>query len=346
MPLMAKPSVIIPKTITVSTTEVKAMSWQHPIDAIGTLSAYKGTMIHAEASGRVIKIYFKSGQWVKQGQLLIQLYPDIINAQLTKAIANQKFAKQTYQRQQQLANQGFISHQQLDESKNNLVSSTAEIHQLQAQQRLLTIRAPFSGKLGLNQVSIGQYLSVGLPIVDLECLDPIRVEFYLPAKDRSQFHLGDKVILQTLSDPHHQIIGKTYAINSAIDPNTRMIAIRANVANHDHILLPGDFVSVKLYHQPQKIVVIPATAIGYSPSGNYVYRLIAGDTVVKTPITIGKELTHNRIIIQQGLKPGETIVINVEQLNLKSGAKVTVAHTADLLSDIAIDHHESLDHTR
>lgn len=305
----------------VNMTAVTATQWQNSIEATGSLSAFNGIMVKAEIDGRITKILFKSGQFAKNGQPLIQIYPDIIRAELQQAQAQLNLNELDYQRALKLYQKHFVSSSDLDKARATMTSSQAQVNQFKAQLSQTLIRAPFDGKLGLRQVSLGDYVTAGTGIVNLEALDPIRVDFSVPEIYVSQLKVGQSVSVRSRSFPTETFKGKIYAINSVIDPNTRSLDVRASIPNNQHKLLPGAFVEVTpMLGNPQSVLVVPQTAIVYSADENFVYKVI-NQKAVKTKVTLGLKLDDNLIIITSGLKTGDQVVSG-GQVKIQDGASV------------------------
>ena len=309
----------MPPTV-VETAKAQSKIWQDSISSTGTISAFNGIMLSPEIPGRITKIYFKSGQYVKQGTPLIQIYPDVIKAQLEKAQAQLKLSKLEYARNSKLYKKKFVSKEELDKLKANLDSATAEVNLQNAQLKQYLMTAPFSGKLGLRKVSLGDYVNPGKDLVSLQSVDPMMIDFSVPQVYQGEIQVGDQVAITSDALPK-TYNGKISAIDSIVDLNTRMIGVQASVPNNDRILVPGTFVEVQIkIKHAYPIVVIPTTALVYSTRGNYVYRMI-NHKAVKTNITIGKMLKNNQIIITQGLHDGDIVVIG-GQVKLFDGSSV------------------------
>lgn len=310
-------------TIMVTAATVQQKTFQDTFKAIGSLSAINGIVVKAEAAGRVTQIYFKSGDYVKDGTPLVQIYPDVLKAELEKAKAELELSILDYYRYLDLYKKGFYSKSDLDRIQATLKSNRALVNQLKAQLSLTQIKAAFTGKLGLRQVSIGDYLNIGSSITNLEALEPIRVDFSVPEIYLGSLRLGDSVSIYSETYPKTKFQGKIYAFNSVIDQNTRQLDVRATIPNKDHSLLPGAFVEVTTFlDKPYSVLMIPQTAIVYHEKGNYVYRII-DQKVVKTNVELGEKLADNSVIVNKGLKQGE-VVVTGGQLKLQDGAPVVI----------------------
>jgi membrane fusion protein (multidrug efflux system) len=319
MQAVAPSSNKIPPTVVKTVTAEKKI-WQDSILVIGSLAAFQGTILSPEIDGRVTKIYFTEGQEVKAGDLLIEIYPDIIKAQLEKAKAQLVRSKLQYERYTKIYQLGYVDRATLDNYKATFESDLADVENCKAQLRQRLITAPFDGTVGVQRVNVGDYIKAGTQMVSLQSIDPIRVDFNVPEVYLSQLRVGNKITITSKS-----FIGKydgeIYALDSSIDPNTRNISARAKISNPHHTLIPGSFVEITINMQEARSeVIIPQTSVVYSVQGSYVYRLI-DHKAVKTNITLGKKLTKNMIIIKNGLNAGD-LIIDEGQLKLFDGAPV------------------------
>jgi membrane fusion protein (multidrug efflux system) len=320
----------MPPTV-VQIQAVKRQNWQKTILATGSLSAAEGITVTPEVSGRITNIFFKSGTYVTEGTPLIQLYQKIVQAQLDKAKAQLELHRANLRRFTELYKKGYYDKADLDKAAAIVKSNIADVNNTQAQLDQTTIKAPFSGRLGLRQISIGDYLSPGSAVVDLQSIDPIRVDFNVPEIYLGQIKIGDKTTITSRALKNQVYTGIIYAFNSKIDPNSRMLGVRANVPNPNHLLVPGTFVEVTVYlGQPDILMMIPQTAVVYSLEGNYVY-LMKNHKAVKTPITLGQKLDDNRIIVVKGLQVGDPVIIGGQE-KLHDGAAVMTEAEAQAMT--------------
>lgn len=307
---------------------VETHPWQQEIHATGSLSALDGIMVRPEIAGRVTQIYFQSGEDVKQGTPLIALDQDILQAQLKSYQANLVLRKQQYDRSIKLYKLNAIAQADLQTAESNLRAAQAQTDEAAAQLKQAIITAPFNGRLGLRLVSVGDYVTPGQNIVNLQSLNPIVVNFSVPEVYLNKISVGDGVEIHADGFPNQTFTGRVYAMDSVIDPNTRTLSMRATIANPDKKLLPGSFVEVALFAgQSQQVITIPQIAILSSLEGSYVYRLIDGKAI-QTPIEIlsrGDETA----VIKTGLKPGDVIItdgqIKITQNDTPVMAKIITA---------------------
>ncbi len=317
---------------TISTTKVSYSLWDSKLSAVGSVRAIRGVSVTTELAGLVQTIYFTPGSSVTQGKPLVQLNaaPDI--AALHALQANAALALTTYNRDKKQYAIHAISKAILDNDIGNLKNINAQVAQQEATVAKKTIRAPFSGRLGISAVNLGQYLNAGDMVVTLQTLDPIWVDFYLPQQALAQLQVGQPVIVSTDTYPGKTFTGKITTINPIVDTATRNVEVEATIANPAYKLIPGMFVSVDItIGPPKRYLTLPQTAISFNPYGQLVYMvkqtgsdnkgnpiLIANQSFVTTGPTRG-----DQIVILDGLKEGDEVVIG-GQLKLKNGTQVTI----------------------
>lgn len=293
--------------VVVNVAKAKDVTQQNSIYATGNLIAQQGITVKAETNGRITKILFKSGQYVNQGQPLVQIYPDILQAKLVSATAALKLSQRTFNRLSKLYRTKAISKSDLDTATAKLQEDKALVDQTKAQLDQTLIKAPFNGYLGIRQVSLGDYITEGQSIVNLQDTDPMYVDFTVPEKYLSSVKTGQRVVISSNAFGQSKYDGKIIAMESKVNQATRTLTMRAELPNPKHTLIPGTFVEVELYiGQKQQAVSVPQTAIVYDDQGNYVYRL-ENNKAIKTPVRLGRRGKQN-IIITHGLKAGDTIV--------------------------------------
>lgn len=308
----------------VKTAVAKMQSWQTQIQATGTLNAEQGIMLKSETSGRVTKIFFDSGQKVKAGDPLLEINPDILKAQLNAAEAKAALTKGNYERALKLYERKVVSQQELDTALSNKHADEAAVAQIRAQLAQNLIHAPISGKLGLRLFNLGDYIKVGQDLVNLQSTDVLRVDFSIPGNKLYEVHPGDKVVIHYDAYPDKDFIGKVTAVDSAIDPATRSVSVRAEIPNSESKLFPGNFVQVNLYAgKSHPLVTIPQIAVIYEATGNYVY-IVDKDHAVKKNIEIAEQ-SSNQVALKSGLSEGD-VVVTEGQLKIGDGAPVHAIH--------------------
>lgn len=301
-------------------------NWQDKISTTGTISAIKGVTISSEVSGRVTKIYFKSGSDVKKGDPLIQIYPDILEAQLKNDQAALTLAQVNYDRAAALYQKKVASKEQLDQYTAQLQQAQANVNQTKANLVQHNIVAPFSGRIGLKTVDVGDWVNVGDQLVSLQQMNPLRIDFYVPDRYIGQLAMGDKVDVMPSSTPDSTVyVGQVYAFNSIVASDTRTFSMWAKIPNPDENLIPGTYVNIDIYTgKPRAVLTVPQTAALYSPQGDYIFKVV-DNKAVKTTVVFGMR-QHNWIEVKSGLVAGD-VVITAGQLKVFDGAQVQIAPT-------------------
>lgn len=294
--------------VSVQAITVHLEPWQKTIQAVGNLSASQSTLVRAETSGRITAIYFRSGDNVKVGAPLLQLNPNILNAQLEAAKAATKLSQADYNRGLTLYKKKVFSKADLDKVSANYQVNLAKQAQIQATLDQTLIRAPFSGRLGLNQVNLGDIIDPSTPIVDLESINTLRVNFSVPETEASQIAVGNKLVVHSSAYPNKSFVAYVYALDSHIDENTRSFAVRASLNNTDQKLLPGAFVDIKIaIGPPQILYIVPETAVNTDEKGRFVYRII-DHKAVKTYVNIYFHEDGKIGLLSSDIRSGDHII--------------------------------------
>lgn len=326
--------------VTVSTTAAKVESWQPDIAAVGTVRAREGVDVTTEIAGMVRTVHFKSGDDVRQGQLLVQLNADADVALLHSLEAQAELARTTYERDRRQFAVKAISQAVLDVSQADLKSKQAQANAQAALVAKKTIEAPFSGRIGISTVSPGQYLNPGDRIATLQAIDTVYVDFLLPQQAIAQVQLGQAVRITTDTYPDRSFQGTITALNAKVDPQTRNIEIEATLENPRHQLLPGMFAHVQVATgSTVKRITLPQTAVTYNPYGETVFVVTPGAQNKSAPIakqifvTVGPK-RGDQVAILKGIQAGDTVVTS-GQMKLKSGDRITVNNTIQPSNDAA-----------
>lgn len=307
--------------------------WQPRLAAVGSLVAVQGVDVANEVEGIVEKINFESGGDVQAGDVLVKLDDKADRAELQGLLASRELARKNFTRSEQLIADGFVSKSALDTVRSQLQQAEAQVLNKQTLVAKKTIRAPFSGRLGIRQVNLGQYLAPGTRLVTLQSLHPMYVNFSLPEQDRGLVSVGEVVQVSVDSFPDRTFQARVTAIEARVDPQTRNVAIQATLPNPQRLLQPGMFAKVDvLLPRKQTLVTLPKTAITYSPYGNAVFLikqdgqdkdgrpvLRAMQQMVQTGETQG-----DRVAILKGVVPGDQVV-TAGQLKLQNGSQVTLS---------------------
>jgi membrane fusion protein (multidrug efflux system) len=296
----------------VAATEAVVVSWVPAVSSVGSLRAINGVQIANEVPGVVEKILFESGQWVEQGQTLVELDAATDEAALTTLRADAQLANSEFERVADLIRKNAVSQAVFDAAQANMEAATARVNQQEAQLAKKTLRAPFDGVLGLRLVDLGEYLPAGSSAVEINMLDPIYVEYTIAEKELGHMAVGDQVELFIAATPDERFTGTVSAINSSVNPETRTVNVRATIPNSENRLKPGMFASVRtLRRKARELVAVPRTAISYNTYGNFVFALVENDqgglVTERRSVTTG-ETNNGMVEIVEGLQPGEAVV--------------------------------------
>lgn len=285
-----------PQVVSVATA--KAENWQPYLFSVGNLSAVNGVEISSEASGQVKAIYFKSGENVKQGQPLIQLDDSSEQAQLKDISAQLQLAQVNDKRMQTLFAQGAAAQSAVDDSASKVKQLLANHENIRSMIAKKLIRAPFSGKIGIKQVNIGQYISPGFACASLQSANALNAQFSLPQQDTNKIALNQDVVVTADAYPNNQFKGKITAIDSKIDETTRTIQVQATIDNPENKLLPGMFVTVQVALPVlPNTIVLPQTAITYTLYGDSAFIVTLDNKKTENGEELGKV---KRVFVKTG----------------------------------------------
>ena len=315
----------------VTTAKAQQMTWPSTLNAIGTVAAVQGVVVSADLPGTVDKIAFESGKWVREGDVLVQLDTRQERAQLAAVEAQRDLAAVNFGRMQNLAKDGIISRSDFDTAAANQKETEARVGEIRATIERKTIRAPFSGVLGLRQVNLGQYLSAGDPVVPLQSLNPIYVNFGVPQQDAAQVRMGREVRIAARELAGIEFGGRVTALDSVVDPSTRNIQVQATLSNPGNKLRPGMFVQAELgLGQSQTVITIPTSGVSYAPYGDSVFVVTTlKDEKGKSYLGVRQQFVKvggargDQVGVLSGLKPGDEVVTS-GVFKLRNGVPVQV----------------------
>jgi membrane fusion protein (multidrug efflux system) len=325
-------------TTIVATTE----PWPDTLPLIGTTAAVQGVTVSADLPGLVARIAFESGRAVRAGDVLVELDTKQEQAQLAAAEAQRELARLNFERMQALVVDGAISKADFDQAAAEQKSTEARVGEIKASIARKTIRAPFSGILGIRQVNLGQYLSGGDPVVPLQALHPIYVNFGVPQQETARVHVGGVVRITADELSGASFTGRVTAVDSVVNQATRNVQVQATVPNADGKLKPGMFVQTAIATGvTRSIVSLPASAIGYAPFGDSVYVL--GDLkgpdgktyrgVTQKFVKVGPT-RGDRVAILSGVEAGDEVVTS-GVFKLRNGAAVSVNNAVQPSNNLA-----------
>ena len=329
--------------VTVTAMQADYQTWQPRLSSVGTLRAKRGVDVTSEMGGQVHALHMVSGAEVKAGELLVELNAETDKAQLEALTAAAELARTVYERDRKQFEIKAVSQAVVDADAADLKVKRAQAAQQQAVIDKKSIRAPFSGRLGISTVNIGQYLNPGDKIVTLQALDTLCVDFYLPQQNLSRIKPGQQVNITTDAFPGEDFIGKITAVSPKVDMATRNFQIEAGIDNPGHKLLPGMFATVAVSAGEAKShLTLPKTAVTYNPYGDTIFLVEEKGTTKdgkpaltakQTFVTLGPERGDQTAIIK-GIKKGD-MVITSGQLKLKNGSPVIVNNAVTPLNDAA-----------
>jgi membrane fusion protein (multidrug efflux system) len=320
-----------PPPAAVTTIVAKLETWPSTLSVVGTTAPVHGVTVSADLPGTVDTITFDSGKFVHEGEVLVQLDTRQERAQLAAMEAQRDLAKINYDRMQQLVNEGVISRMEYDKSTAEQKQTEANVGEIKATIQRKTIRAPFSGILGIRQVNLGQYMSAGTAIVSLQALNPIYANFNVPQQVMSQMRPGQNVRISTDGASGHEYTGRVNALESTVDESTRNVQVQATLANPENKLRPGMFVQVEVGVGAQRsLFPLPASAINYAPFGDSVYIVTGlkgpdGKTYrgVRQQFVKIAGTRGDQVGIVSGLNQGDEVVTS-GAFKLRNGAGVAV----------------------
>jgi membrane fusion protein, multidrug efflux system len=315
----------------VTTVVAKSERWPASVQAIGTVEAVHGVTVAADLPGLVSRIEFQSGKKIRAGDVLVRLDTRQEQAQLAAAEAQRSLTAVNFERMKGLREKGITSQAEYDKAAAEQKQAVAQTGESKASIGRKTIRAPFSGVLGIRQVNLGQYLKPGDPIVALQSLDPIYVNFDVPQQQLGDLRVGAEVHVTAQGIEKAAATGTITAINSIVDSGTRNVQVQATLANPEEKLRPGMFVEAEVVlGAGTPIVALPGSAINYAPYGNsvFVVEQMKGKDgkpysgVRQQFVKIGAS-RGDQVAVLSGVKSGEQIVSS-GVFKLRSGAAVVV----------------------
>jgi membrane fusion protein (multidrug efflux system) len=311
-----------PRGMPVEATQVRVGTVAQEVSAVGTLQANESVMIRSEIPGRVSAIHFSEGQYVAEGSLLLSIDAAEYMAQVEQISATLELNELNFERAKRLYEEKLMSQQAYDELATRVKESRANLTLAKARLDKTKIRAPFSGRVGLRQVSPGDYLQPGQNIVNLEDLDPVKVDFRIPETYLGQVKTSQMVHIRVDAYPDKAFTGKIYAIDPRIDETSRTILLRARISNQDGSLRPGMFARVSVVlREHAGAVLIPEEAIVPMGEARFVFRIVEGKAAL-TRVETGLRL-EGEVEIVKGLGPGD-VVVTGGQIKLQDGIPVMV----------------------
>jgi membrane fusion protein, multidrug efflux system len=332
----------------VTTLVARPERWGESLSAIGTVAAVQGVTVAADLPGIVERIAFESGRMTAAGAVLVQLDTRQEQAQLAAAAAQLDLARLSFERLRGLRDQGVVPQAQYDQAVAEQAQAEARVGEIRATIERKTIRAPFAGLLGIRQVNLGQYLQSGEPVVPLQSLSPIHVDFAVPQQELGALRAGAEVQVTAEGMQGAEPAGRITAFDSVVDAATRNIHVQATLDNPAGALRPGMFVEARvLLDRSTPVVPIPASAISYAPYGDSVFivetmRTPSGEEyrgVRQQFVKVGAA-RGDQVALLSGVKPGDEVVTS-GAFKLRNGAAVLVANDVQPGNDVAPNPRDS-----
>ena len=319
--------------VTISTADVIETSWTPSIPVTGSLRAIQGVNVTPQVAGTITQLLFESGATVKAGDTLAQQYSADDEARLAGLVAETRLAELNLKRARELLPKNLISKFDFDTTETALEQARSAEQNLRLTIAQKTIRAPFTGRLGIRQVDVGQYIEPGNTLVRLENTEQMLVDFPVPQRYISQLFVGQLITATVDAWPNERFNGNVRAIEPQISTTTRNVKIQGVVANPENRLIPGMFVRVEVKLSAQdNVLTVPKAAITYSPYGNSVYVVRSnptgddGASIAESVSVVTGSTRGDQVAIESGLTTGMVVVTSGQQ-KLQNGAPVIVDNT-------------------
>lgn len=321
-----------PEAVTTVTTREDL--WETTLQAVGSVAPVQGVMLSADQPGTVEAITFESGARVAAGQTLVRMDTRLERAQLAAAEAARDLARINLDRSQKLLESQSIAQSEYDQVAAQFKQAVAVVDGFRASIDRKTIRAPFSGQVGIRQVNLGEYVQSGDPVVSIESMDPVYVNFAVPQQQLAALHVGAVVRVTADSVTRDALVGRVTAIDPAVNASTRNVQVQATLRNPGGRLRSGMYVTVDLaVDSGRPVVALPVSAINYAPYGNSVFVVedIKGPDgkpykgVRQQFVKLGAS-RGDQVAILDGVKPGQEVASS-GVFKLRTGAAVVVNNT-------------------
>lgn len=292
------------------------------IEALGTAKARESVSLTSKVSDKVMSVNFEDGAYVKKGDILVTLNNSEELANVSAALAASTEAERAFERAKTLVQTGYLSQASLDIATRNLSTARANLEAARARAGNYVVAAPFSGILGLRQVSPGTLVSPGTKITTLDDISIIKVDFAIPEKFLSALAEGQEISTKAAAFPGRDFQGLVRTIDSRVDPVTRTVTVRAEILNSDGALRPGMLLTVNLYSSVRESLSILNKAVIPVGDNHFVYRITAANVAERVPVTVGGD-SLGRVEILQGLQAGDRIAYS-GLVNLQDGSPVRI----------------------
>ena len=303
--------------------------WSDPLEALGTLRADESVTLSATVTEIVAELNFRDGEMVEAGQLLIRLEDSEERAQLRAAQALRDERRSAVQRLSQLESRNMAPRADVEDSQARLRQVQAEIQALEARLSNYQLRAPFDGRVGFRNISVGSLVTPGTQLVTLDKLDVMKLDFSVPESFMAILKQGLPLTAHSVAFPDAIFEGEVSSVGSRVDPVSRSIAVRAELDNPDLRLRPGMLMEVVLQRSPRQAVVVPESVL--IPSGDTQFVMVIDETddnrLVRRQVHVGERRTGQAEILE-GLADGELVVSHGLQ-RAHEGDRVEILGIAD-----------------
>ena len=325
----AKPPVLMVRAV-----PARAVAWANEISAVGTLVANESVMLRPEVAGRLSAIHFNEGQAVAAGAWLVSLDAAEVRAQLEASRADERLAQQRSERSSELFSKNFISQQALDDAREAWRKSTARRQEDEARMAKTELKAPFSGIIGLRQVSTGAYLRAGDDIARLDKIDAMKLDFRVPETYLGKITREQPVRVRVDAFPDKPFQGRVYAVETTVDEKTRTVMLRARVPNAGLLLKPGMFARVSLELDSRaSVVVVPEQAINPRGDKYFLFKVVDGKAD-RAEVTLGAR-RPGEVEVIKGVTAGD-MVITENQPTLQPGMAVSIVSDKPVATSSAV----------
>lgn len=327
-----------PAPAPVSTELVEAVTWRPGVEAVGTSLAARGVDLAIESGGLVRELHFKANDKITEGQHLLQIDDDSEKASLAAAEASLSVAITSATRAQTLQERGVGAVNTVETADAQAESARAQVAQVQTMLDAKRLTAPFSGVIGIPRVEVGEWVTPGTIYATLQDASQMRVDFAVPEQQIAALEMGRALTVQTeVGDFSAE--GRITGIEPLVDPNSRLVTVRATVENQNGNILPGQFLRVRIaLPEESNVIAVPQTAVMSSLYGDSIYVIRKGDTEEELKaeqvfVTIGRR-AGGRIEVIKGIEVGDQIVTS-GQNRLTSGARVKIDNSVDMTPSVA-----------
>lgn len=321
-----------PPPVTISTAIAGTAAWQQDITTTGTLRAEKSVTLDAQAAGVLTEVLFESGQHVKAGEVLAKIDDLSERAELEGAKAALNLAESNLNRKRKLLRKKLVPQSDVDELEEQVQDGKSKIERIQDLIEHKELKAPFAGTLGLRDIEVGAYMSVGSPVVSIHSLDSMRLRFVVPERFLSLIEMGRRVEFLLDTYPDKVFKARIIAKDVALSDSNRSLEVEAQVDSSDEALIPGMYATVKVpIGEEESAVVVPLPALVFSLYGDSVFVVKdkdGGKVVNRRTVKVGLR-KDGQVQILEGLKQGETVVV-AGQGKLREGAAVKIDNSVVL----------------